>query len=522
MTNSQLPKSPQSYWIESSSFKKFPSLDKDINVDVAIVGGGIVGITAAYLLVHAGLKVALLEADQILHGTTGHTTAKITAQHDIIYDEFIQNIGKNNARLYYEANMDALHFIRHTVEDLHISCDFKVDDAYIYATTNQGVEKLETEANAYKKLNIDGGLVDTVPFQQLNIKKALVMKNQAQFHPLHYLSHLVDVIVEKGGLLFEQTTAVNIETGQLAKVVTREGKKVTCTHVLSCSHFPFYEGLGVYSARLYAERSYVICVKPNEPYPGGMYLNAESTSRSLRSVKIDGEEYVLIGGESHKTGQGINTIKHYEALEQFAKQLYGENIEIKYRWSTQDLITLDKLPYIGELTSGNPNILVATGFRKWGMTTGTQAALLLTDKVLGKQNRYEKLYSPSRFYIHPSLKTFFVENIDVAKHLVKGKLEIPTRSVDDLTKGEGAVISLKGERKGAYKDEEGNVYIVDTTCTHIGCEVEWNEGEKTWDCPCHGSRFSYTGEVVEGPAEKPLQKYDYKMLDNLTSDDSGY
>lgn len=513
---------PRSYWLASSQLPTFPKLDKDIEVDVAIVGAGIAGITSAYLLVNAGLKVAVIEASRILNGTTGHTTAKITAQHGLIYDEFINHFGKSKARLYYEASTDALHFIRHTVEDLNISCDFHIDDAYIFATTEEGVRKLEKEASAYRTLKIDGTLVDTIPFQELNVKKALVMKKQAQFHPLHYLKALVSIIAEKGGQLYEQTTAVNVETGPLPTVLTRDGKRVKCTHVLACSHFPFYEGLGFYFTRLKAERSYVLCVKATKPYRGGMYINAESPTRSLRSVRIDGSDYVLVGGESHKTGQGEEMMNHYKALEQFAKQLYGDDVEIAYRWSAQDLTTLDKLPYIGQLTTGNPNILIATGFRKWGMTNGTIAALLLADKVLGKNNRYEKLFSPSRFFIDPSLKNFFAENVDVAKHLLKGKLEIPKKSLKELAHGEGAVIDIKGERKGAYKDENGEIYIVDTTCTHIGCELVWNDGERTWDCPCHGSRFSYTGEVIEGPAEKPLRTHDVNMLDVLFSDESGY
>ncbi len=516
-----MPKAVQSYWIDSSKFESFSSLNRNIQVDVAIVGGGITGLTSAYLLVNAGLKVAVIEAGSILNGTTGHTTAKITAQHDIIYDEFIQNIGKNNARLYYEASIDALHFIKKTVEEHEIQCDFQKEDAYIYATTDAGVDKLEQEAAAYKKLGIEGGLVDDIPFQKLNAKRALIMKNQAQFHPLHYLAELVNIIIEKGGLIFENTTAVNIETGNQPTVLTRDGAKVNCNYVLACSHFPFYEGVGLYSTRLAADRSYILAVKSNQSFPGGMYISADEPTRSLRSVIINGEEHVLIAGESHKTGQGKNTMKHYEALESFGKEVFGE-IQIPYRWSAQDLTTLDKLPYIGELTSGQPNILIATGFRKWGMTNGTAAALLFADKVLGKKHRYEKLYSPSRFYMNPSLKNFLVENADVVKHLIKGKLDVPKKEIDDLVVGEGAVIEMDGQRKGAYKDENGNIHVVDTTCTHVGCEVEWNDGDCTWDCPCHGSRFSYTGEVIEGPAEKPLAKYNYKMIDNLTSDDSGY
>ena len=516
----KLPDITKSYWRDSVKIPEFPRLEKDIQVDVCIVGGGITGITSAYLLAMEGLRVAILDANELLGGTTGHTTAKITAQHDLIYDELIKNMGKSKARLYYEASMEALAFIKSTVEKSGIDCEFTEQDAYIYSTTEEYEEKINKEVQAYEKLGIDGGLVDTIPFN-LKIRNAAVMRNQAQFHPLKYLVHLVDEITKKDGQIFNHTTAVNVETGENPTVLTSNDHRVTAKFVLACSHFPFYEGMGLYSTRMYADRSYVLAVKPNKPFPGGMYISADQPTRSVRSVTINGEEMLLLVGESHKTGQGIDTKKHFDALEQWGQEVFGIE-EIPYRWSAQDLTTLDKVPYIGEITSGQPNILIATGYRKWGMTNGTAAALLLKDIVLGRENIFKNLFTPSRFYATPSIKNFLVQNADVVGHLIKGKLQMSNMNPKTLDNDEGAVISINGERKGAYRDEKGELHIVDTTCTHVGCEVEWNSGERSWDCPCHGSRFTYTGEVIEGPAEKPLQKYDYKMIDNLTSEESGY
>lgn len=518
--NGKLPEAHKSYWKDSISLPEFSPLEKDLSVDAVIVGGGITGITAAYLLVNEGLKVAVLEANKLVGGTTGYTTAKITAQHGLMYDEFIRNFGKSKAKLYYEANTEALNFIKQTVEEHKINCDFSTQDAYLYATTDQSAQKLQKEAEAYQQLDINGKLVDKIPFN-IPVKNALLMKEQAQFHPAKYLAHLVQIITEKGGLIFEKTTCVNVETGDQPTVLTREGVRASGKYVLSCSHFPFYEGLGFYSTRMHASRSYVLAAKTEKEYPGGMYISVDKPERSLRSVTVNGEEMVLIIGEDHKTGQGKDTLEHYKALEAFGQEVFGLK-DIPYRWSAQDLVTLDKIPYIGEITANEPNVLIATGYRKWGMTSGTAAALLFKDMVLENNNAYQDLYAPSRFYAHPSLKNFLMDNGDVAAHLIKGKFEIPDRSIETLSKDEGAVVSINGHRKGAYKDREGNLHIVDTTCTHIGCEVEWNSGERTWDCPCHGSRFSYTGEVVEGPAEKPLQQHDHRMLDNLTSENSGY
>jgi glycine/D-amino acid oxidase-like deaminating enzyme/nitrite reductase/ring-hydroxylating ferredoxin subunit len=516
----KLPDITKSFWRDSVEIPEFPSLDKDIEVDVCIVGGGITGITTAYLLAKEGLQVAILEANQLVGGTTGHTTAKVTAQHGLIYDELITNMGKSRARLYYEANMEALAFIKHTIEAEGIDCDFTVQDAYAYATTDEYEEKVRKEAEAYEKLGIDGGLTETLPFD-LTIRNAVVMHNQAQFHPLKYLVHLTQKIKENGGQIYADTTAVNVKTGEHPTVLTRNDHQVTAKFVLACSHFPFYEGTGLYSTRMYADRSYILAAKPTKPFPGGMYISADQPTRSVRSVTINGEEMVLLGGESHKTGQDTDTEKHFDTLEQFGRDVF-EIEETPYRWSAQDLTTLDKVPYIGEITSGQPNILIATGYRKWGMSNGTAAALLLRDMVLGKESNYQKLFTPSRFYATPSIKNFLVQNADVVGHLIKGKVQQSNVDPKTLANDEGAVIRHNGERKGAYRDEQGELHIVDTTCTHVGCEVEWNSGERSWDCPCHGSRFTYTGEVIEGPAEKPLHKYDYKMIDNLTSEDSGY
>lgn len=312
----------------------------------------------------------------------------------------------------------------------------------------------------------------------------------------------VDVVVVGGGIIYEHTPVADIEQGERLSVVTRSKRRVTCDHVAVCSHFPFYDG-GFYVSRMHAERSYVIAITAAEPYPGGMYLSADNPKRSVRSAAANGETLILIGGENHKTGQGVPTMRHYEALSSFASQLFTVK-DIRYRWSAQDLRTLDKVPYIGLMTAGTPNIYVATGYRKWGMTNGTAAGMMLSDLIIGRDNRYRDLYSPSRFYADPSVRQFFTTNLDVAKHLIVGKIELAVRQPQDLARGEGAVVSVNGKRAGAYKDEAGTLHVVDTTCTHMGCELEWNSGGKTWDCPCHGSRFSIDGDVIEGPAKQPL------------------
>ena len=265
MTSSSnaMPQFPEPYWREIS-LPPFEKLTKNLTVDVAIVGGGITGITAGYLLRKEGLKVAILEAGTILNGTTGHTTAKITAQHGLIYDELIQHFGEEKARLYYQSADNALNFVKKTIQEKSIDCDFSEEDAFIYSITDEYASKIQKEADAYQTLGINGSLLTSIPFD-IPVKNALMMKGQAQFHPLKYLKQLVLDFIEAGGLIFEQTTATDIEDGDDPKVITREGHRVSCKYVISASHFPFFDGMGLYFTRMYAERSYIIGIKTKKP-----------------------------------------------------------------------------------------------------------------------------------------------------------------------------------------------------------------------------------------------------------------
>lgn len=501
-----LPTFPESLWLGTvDDLPSFPKLDQNIEVDVTVVGGGITGITTAYLLAKAGKKVALLEAGALLNGTTGHTTAKVTAQHHLIYDELIKQMGLDLAKLYYEANEEASSLIKSLIKQHQIDCGFKEQDSYVFTNQESYVQKLKDEITAYEKIGIKGDFVDSIPLKNIASIAAVRMDDQFQFHPLQYMKTLVEQLKYYGCQIFEHTTAIDIETGDKPKVITQAGGTVTSKHIAICTHYPFYDGLGLYFSRMYAERSYALAIKTNINYPCGMYISAEEPSRSIRSsITPDGEPLLIIGGQNHKTGQGTCTFNHYEILQDYATNMFNAE-EIIYRWSAQDLVTGDKIPYIGRITSFATNIYVATGFKKWGMTTSTVAAMLISDLIQEKQNRYEALFSPSRSMSLKTVSNLIVENFDVAKHLIGGKLEFVQRRPDQLESDEGSAVMVNGRRAGAYKDDEGKLYVVDTTCTHMGCEVEWNHGERTWDCPCHGSRFSFKGEVLEGPAQLPLK-----------------
>lgn len=498
-----LKKPPQSYWLASAGQTSFPKLERDIDVDVAIVGGGLAGITCALLLKRENLKVAVLEADRIGQGTTGHTTAKITSQHSLIYYKIKQALGEELARQYADANETAIRTIAGLVEELNIDCDFVRQPAYVFTQQEQYIQKIQDEAETAKKLGIVASYMDTIPLS-LQAKAAVRFDNQAQFHPRKYLLALAAQIEGDGSYIFEHTRMVDLEEGQSCTVISEASNKVTARYVIIASHFPFYDGKGMYFARLHPERSYALGVKVKQKYPGGMYITAEDPGRSIRSQKVEDGEMLIVGGEHHKTGHGENLRNHYKVLLDFADATFQVE-QLRYRWSTQDYGTLDDVPYAGRLTSKTPNIFVATGFYKWGMTNSTASASIIRDLIVRGSSLWADVYDPSRKDIAASAKTFVKENADVAVSLASGKLQPPEKALEDIKAGKAAVVAIDGQKMGAYRDEENNLHVIDTTCTHMGCEVKWNDAERTWDCPCHGSRFTYEGEIVEGPAHKKLK-----------------
>lgn len=504
MSKAKIPQFAESLWRATTNPINVSSLNESIKTDIVIVGAGITGITAAYLLAKQNLNIVLIDRRKLLDLTTARTTGKITAQHGLIYDELIQNIGLEGARLYYEAQNEAIQLVEQIIEDESIPCHFEIENSYLFTNKEEELEKLEKEAKAYDQLKIPYEIVDSLPID-IPKKIALKLNHQAQFHPLEYLNSLLKIIIQKGVKVYQETTAIDIEHLDDLAVVTADGNRIIAKYVIQASHYPFYDGEKFFPVRMYPERSYLIAIESESPYPSGMYISAEEPTRSIRNIHINGTPYLFIGGENHKTGQGKDTMEHYLALQRYAKDHFGIK-QFLYRWSAQDYITIDKIPYIGSLEKNENRIFVATGFRKWGMTNGTIAAKIITDLITTGTSIYEQLFTPTRFHMKSSMKTLVTENLDVARHLIQGKLEQSTAELADLKKDESMIIRSKGMRAGVYKDESGKLYAVDTTCTHLGCEVHWNSGERTWDCPCHGSRFSYTGEVLEGPAKKPLNK----------------
>ncbi|KLU60717.1 gamma-glutamylputrescine oxidoreductase [Peptococcaceae bacterium CEB3] len=359
-------KRPESFWLISAPSTDYPSLDEDRKADVAVIGGGMAGITAAYLLVNEGLNVVLLEADRIARGTTAHTTAKLTSQHGLIYEQIRNQMGEEKARQYAEANEEAIRFVAQLIEENKIDCDFGRQAAYVYTLDETFIPKIEKEQQAAASLGIKAFYQTEIPLP-LPVKAALRFDEQAQFHPRKYLLALAAKIRERGGFLFENSKVIDIEGDGPYTLLTANHKKVTTPVVIQATHYPCHNLPGLYFTRLYTERAYAVAAKIAAPFPGGMYINAEQPARSLRALPTDEGERVLVVGEKHKTGHGQDLAEHYYNLMAFAQELFPVE-EFSWRWSTQDVSTVDDVPYIGRMTAEHPNIYLATGFRKWGMT----------------------------------------------------------------------------------------------------------------------------------------------------------
>ena len=481
-----------------------PELDGDVRADVAVLGGGIVGITTALLLAEAGARVVVLEADRLANGVTGHTTAKVTSQHGLIYSRLRSRFGAEGARAYAQANEAALDWIAGRVEQDGIDCDFRRRPAYAYATSRAERLKAEREAEAASEAGLPAWFTEETPLPY-EVEGAVRFDNQGEFHVRKYLAALAAALDARDCRVFEHTRAVEVGTDEHC-LVKAAGGTVTADQVVVATHYPFLDRSLAF-ARVHPERSYAIaCRIAGEP-PEGMFISAGSPTRSIRGVPLDGDgELLLVGGEGHRTGTGGDTTERYRRLEEFAREHWDVR-SVDYRWSAQDNTTVDGVPYVGPLTPRNDRVLMATGFAKWGMTGGTAAALVLSDRLLGRDNAWAQLFNPNRLNPRASAAKLVTENAQAGLRFVGDRITKPgRRALEDLRPGEGDIVRHDGEKVAGYRDEDGTLTAVSPTCTHLGCQVNFNAAERSWDCPCHGSRFAPDGRVLQGPAVHRLER----------------
>ena len=476
----------ESIWSKNTHLPERAPLSGNISVQAAVIGGGMAGILTAYLLKEKGIDAVVLEAQRVGSGQTRNTTAKITSQHGLIYDKLLLEFG-DLAGQYAVLNQKAIAEYRRIVNQLKIDCALEEVPAYLYSIMD--AEPLRREAETASRLGIPASFVTEteLPF---SIKGAVRFDGQAQFDPLKFLKAVSERLT-----VFENTVVRQVKDN---RIQTDKGT-VEAEQIVFATHYPFLNVPGYYFMRMHQERSYLIALK-NAMKLNGMYLGVDpDNSFSLRCAG----EYLLLGGGEHRTGENRAGGK-YEKLRQKAAELWPDSIE-EAHWSAQDCMPMDSVPYIGQYAASTPSWYVATGFRKWGMTSSMAAAMLLSDAIAGRDNPYAEIFSPDRFTPSASAKNFFKDS----GHAVKGlsrQIFAPARAaVADMPEGHGGIVEVDGEKLGVYRDDDGKLFAVSARCPHLGCQLEWNPDEKSWECPCHGSRFNYLGELINGPAQDGLE-----------------
>lgn len=446
-------------------------LDGSTTADVVVVGAGITGLTTALFLLDAGASVAVLDAHSVAAGTTGSSTAKVTSLHGLTYDRLLREQGDERARQYADANQAAVGVVADLVARTGADCQLERRPAITYTAHASKVAEIEAEVAAAQRLGLPASYTtDTgLPYE---VAAAVRFDDQAQLHPRRYCRALADAVVDAGGQIHESTRAMDVDERDGGVVVETEwGHEVRAEHAVLATLLPFHDAGGFF-AKAHAYRSYAMAVRVGGELPQAMCYGIDTPSRSTRTVRFeDGTEGLVVGGNGHKVGTEPDTEGQYADLEGWARATF-DVASVEARWSAQDYVTVDHVPYVGR-SPRTSRILVATGFKKWGMTGGTVAARLLADRISGVHNPWAPVFDASRIDPGPSLTTFVRENLDVGRHFVE-------HQVRRLTGKAGP------------------------TCTHLGCPLNWNPAEASWDCPCHGSRFDEGGAVLEGPAVKPL------------------
>jgi glycine/D-amino acid oxidase-like deaminating enzyme/nitrite reductase/ring-hydroxylating ferredoxin subunit len=492
------------YWIDSAALPKFTKLDRDEAVDVAVVGAGITGLTAAYLLTLEGRRVAVLERERCAEIDTGHTTAHLSMVTDERLVDLVKKFGRDHAQAVWDAGLAAISQIESIVGDIDTACDFAWVPGYLHAPlgASSSAAAFKEEASVAAELGFDAEFLDAVPFVG---GPGVRFNDQARVHPRKYLAGIARAIVDRGGMIFEHSAADEFNTRPLS--IKSNGHTLTCTSVVLATHTPLVGTAGLVGATLFQTKlalytSYVVGGRVAKGrVPDALFWDTADPYHYLRIEPHHDHDFVIFGGEDHKTGQASDTGACFERLERTLLSMFA-GIEVTHRWSGQVVETPDGLPYIGETAEHQ---FAATGYAGNGMTFGTLAGMMAADSIAGRPNPWADLFDPGRKKIRGGLWDYITENKDYPYYLIRDRFAgAEGKSVRAVPRGAGKVLDINGQRVAVYRDERGNAVKRSAVCTHMGCLVDWNEAERTWDCPCHGSRFKPDGAVIAGPAESPL------------------
>lgn len=492
----------ESLWIKTTKDEiNLKSLESDEETEVCVIGAGLFGLTTAYYLTQCGKKVVVLERDGIGKKVSGNTTGKITSQHELFYTHLVEDYEEEYAKKYLKANEQAIRNIQQIIDREKIECEFSTQKSYVYTTKQDEVIEIEKEVETVNKLGKNAKFVTNIELP-LKIKGAIEFDGQAQFHPRKYMLGLANAIL-KQNKIYNYTTVTDVEKdGDNYKIYTDKGN-IKAKYVVLATHFPTINMPGFYFLKMYQSTSYLIAIETNSKLPQGMYINIREPVYSFRKANYNGKEILLIGGAGHKTGEPIPEDSHYEQLEKKAKEMYSD-CKVLFRWNTRDCISLDKIPYVGEFSNLMKNLYVGTGFKKWGITLSNVAANIVADKIMGSINEFEDIFTATR--MKPIKNRWEVEHMlkETVNSIALNKFKIDSCNVEKIENGNGAIIEIDGSNVGIYKDINGKIYAVKPNCSHLGCLLSWNNTDKTWDCPCHGSRFDYRGMNLYEPAIKDL------------------
>lgn len=497
-----------SVWVGTAGSTDYPNATDGGKFDVVVVGGGITGLTTALLLKRRGARVAVIEAQRVASGTTGYTTGKVTSQHAVKYADLIDGVGEEKARQYAEANQGGFAQLAALVDELGIDCDFTRADAFVFTQDSNERDTLERETAAAQRLGLPASIVtDTeLPF---DVVAAMRFSDQAHIHARKYCLGLAAAVDGDGCAVYENSRVVDIdEKPTHVDVRVAEDLVLQATQVVMATLLPF-DLISGFFARSQPKRSYALALRCSGTVPQGMYINVESPTRSLRPVDLgDGlERGLIVAGNSHTTGEDDDASSNYDDLERWARDTFPVE-RVEYRWSAQDYTTADSIPYVG-WAPRRARTLAATGFKGWGLSNGTAAAMILADLISGEENPWHEVFDATRIGTPEAIKTIVEDNLQVAKRLVRDRLRrLRAPDVEHLAPGEGGIVDIDGQTVGAYRDEAGRVTAVSATCTHLGCTLKFNDAETSWDCPCHGSRFTTDGEIICGPAVRMLDRLD--------------
>ncbi len=495
----------ESIWRVGVSPGGFTQLASDLQVDVAIIGGGITGITAAAQLARAGRTVALLEAQTVGAGTSSHSTGNLYATVDQRLHVLTRHWGEDKARAVVDSRNAAVGLIERNVAEYRLQCDFSRQPWVLYSIDGLPEESDDIEAEYHAALGagLDARLALDLPLPY-TIRKALVLRNQAQFHPLKYLRQLAAAIQSSICRIFEFANVIEINEQQ--GLVRTAEHTVRANHIIMATHVP--KGFNLVQAELAAYREYaVVAAVEREQLPSGIFWSTGANPTSTRALRIGDQAYLMMVGGKHKTGQPTQAGDSYLALEAILQERF-EVHSSSFRWSAQHYRAVDGLPYIGAAARGS-RLYHATGFAADGLVYGTLAGVIVADQICSIDNPYAHLYAPHRFTPIKSAKNFIRENLNVASQYLKDYLQgADIKDIDRLLPGQGALVEHEGTKVAAYRDELNHLHLLSPVCTHLKCIVHWNSAERSWDCPCHGSRFQHDGKIIEGPALQPLARYD--------------